>query len=101
LRTEKLKSDLKELQKAKRDYYDGSMDEAELKQRGWKPYPKKIMKTDLGMVVEADKDIINLTLKVAYHLATTKYLEDIIKTLNNRNFLLRNIIDWAKFQSGG
>ena len=28
------------------------------------------------------------------------YLESIIKTLNNRNFLIKNAIDWRKFTSG-
>ena len=101
LKVKKLKADLTELEKAKMEYYSGSMDELELKQRGWKPNPLKILRQDIGKYVESDKDIIALSLKIEYHLSMANYLEDIIKQINNRNFLLSNIINWEKFRSGG
>jgi hypothetical protein len=100
LKVKKLKSDLKELEKSKIEYYNGFMDEAELRQRGWKPNPLKILRQDLDRYVESDKDIINLSLKIAYHESAAKYLEEIVRQLNNRNFLIKNMIDWSRFQSG-
>jgi hypothetical protein len=100
LKVKKLKSDLKELEKSKIEYYNGSMDEAELRQRGWKPNPLKILRQDLDRYVESDKDIINLSLKIAYHESAAKYLEEIVRQLNNRNFLIKNMIDYMKFTSG-
>lgn len=100
LKTTKLKEDLKELKKAKIEYYKGEMDEDELKERGWKPNPLKILRQDIDKYIEGDKDYINLSLKVAYNEAATKYLEDIVKQINNRNFIVKNMIDWSKFQSG-
>ena len=101
LRTKKLKSDLTELEHAKNEYYSGSMDEDELKRRGWKPNPLKILRSDINRYVDSDKDIVNLSLKIAYQESLTKYLEDIVKQISNRNFIIKNIIDWSKFQSGG
>lgn len=100
LKVKKMKSDLKELEKAKIEYYNGSMDEAELRQRGWKPNPLKILRQDLDRYVESDKDIIVSSLKIAYHESAAKYLEEIVRQLNNRNFLVKNMIDFMKFTSG-
>jgi uncharacterized lipoprotein len=100
LKSKKLKADLKELEKAKIEYFNGSMDQEELKQRGWKPNPLKILRQDIERYVEADKDIIQLSLKIAYHESTAKYLEDIVKQINGRNFVIKNIIDWSRFTSG-
>ena len=101
LKTTKLKEDLKELKKAKIEYYKGEMDDNELKERGWKPNPLKILRQDIDKYIEGDKEYINLSLKVAYNEAATKYLEDIVKQINNRNFIVKNMIDFMRFQSGG
>lgn len=100
LKVKKLKADLTELEKAKMEYYNGSMDQIELQQRGWKPNPLKILRQDVGRYIESDKDIIELSLHIDYYLSIANYLEDIIRQINNRNFLLSNIINWEKFRSG-
>ena len=100
LKVKKLKADLATLEKAKTEYYSGSMDQAELQQRGWKPNPLKILRQDIGKYIESDKDIIELSLTIDYHLSMANYLEDIVRQINNRNFILNNIISWEKFRSG-
>ena len=101
LKVKKLKSDLLELENAKTEYYSGAMDIEEIKQRGWEPMRNRIIRQDVPRHVEADKDIIRLSLTIAYHDSMTKYLEDIVKQINNRNFYIKNAIEFAKFQSGG
>lgn len=101
LKVKKIKSDLKELERAKFEYYTGSMDEEELKERGWKPNPLKILRNDLDKYLQSDRDIINLSLKIAYHEERANYLESIVRQINNRNFIIKSMIDWAKFQAGG
>ena len=100
LKVKKLKAELATLEKAKTEYSSGSMDQAELKQRGWKPNPLKILRQDIGKYIESDKDIIELSLTIDYHLSMANYLEDIVRQINNRNFILNNIISWVKFRSG-
>jgi hypothetical protein len=100
LKVKKIKADLKELERAKFEYYTGSMDEEELKERGWKPNPLKILRNDLDKYLQSDRDIINLSLKIAYHEERANYLESIVRQINNRNFIIKSMIDWAKFTNG-
>jgi radical SAM superfamily enzyme YgiQ (UPF0313 family) len=101
LRVKKLKAELKELEMLKYEYYTGSMAEEDLKSKGWKPNPLKIMKSEVSRYIDSDKDIINVSLKIDYHSSIASYLEDVIRQINNRNFIIKSAIDWAKFQSGG
>ena len=100
LRVKKLRYDYKELEHAKREWFEGSMAEEDLRERGWKPYQKKILRNDVDKYIQADRDIINLSLKIDYHSARANYLEDIIKTIHSRNFVIKNMIDVLKFQHG-
>jgi hypothetical protein len=101
LKVKKFKSDLKEIERAKFEYYTGSMDEEDLKERGWKPNPLKILRQDIDKYIQSDREIINLSLKIAYHEERANYLESIVRQINNRNFIIKSMIDWAKFQAGG
>lgn len=100
LKVKKLRYDYKELELAKREWFDGSMAEEDLRERGWKPQPKKIIRQDLDKYIQSDRDIINLSLKIDYHSTRANYLEDIIKTIHSRNFIVKNMIDILKFQHG-
>jgi hypothetical protein len=101
LKVKKFKADLKELEHAKMEYYSGTMDESELKERGWKPFALKVMRQDMDKYVQSDKEIIQMSLKIAYHEERANYLESIVRQISNRNFIIKNMIDWAKFQAGG
>ena len=100
LKVKKLRYDYKELELAKREWLDGSMAEEDLKDRGWRPYQKKVLRNDVDKYIQADKEIINLSLKIDYHSTRANYLEDIIKTIHSRNFVVKNMIDILKFQHG-
>jgi penicillin V acylase-like amidase (Ntn superfamily) len=77
------------------------MAEEDMKTRGWRPNSLKILRADVNKYIESDQDVINLSLKIDYHLQLANYLEDIVKQINNRNFMIRAAIDWARFQAGG
>mgnify|MGYP001563366628 FL=1 len=100
LKVKKLRYDYKELELAKREWLDGSMAEEDLKDRGWKPQQKKIIRQDLDKHLQADADIIRLSLKIDYHTANADFLEDIVKTIHSRNFIINNMIAVLKFQHG-
>jgi len=100
LRVKKLKYDYKELESLKRDYYDGSMAEEDLRDQGWKPYQKKVLRNEVDKYIQSDKDIITLSLKIDYHSERANFLEDIVKTIHSRNFIIKNILDVMKFQAG-
>ena len=76
------------------------MDEETLAEYGWKPFQLKVLRGDMDKYIQSDKDIIQLSLKIDYHSANANYLEDIIKTIHSRNFIVKNMIDILKFQAG-
>ena len=100
LRVKKLKAEYKELEMDKRNWYDGSMAEEDLREKGWQPFQRKVIRNDLDKHIQADKDVIKLSLTIDFHTANANYLEDIIKTIHSRNFVVKNMIDILKFQSG-
>jgi hypothetical protein len=100
LRLKKLKAEYKILYKLKNEYYRGELDDEELKQHGWKPQPLKILRTDVPQYLEADPDVVKLSLKIGFQEEIVAYLESIIKHISNRNFLLKTIVDWEKFRTG-
>ena len=84
-------------------YYTGKIDKDSLDNMGWEPFELDIKsrnKLDLERFLEADKDMIDIQEKIEYQKEKISYLESIIKTVVNRNFLVKNIIDWRKFTSG-
>lgn len=100
LRVKKLRYDYKTLELDKREWLDGSMAEEDLRDRGWKPNQRKILRNDLDRYIQADKEIITLSLKIDYHKERADFLEDIIKTIHSRNFIVKNMLDVLKFQHG-
>lgn len=96
----KLEQDYKFLYKQKFEYYMGIMDEGELRTNGWEPNPLKILKQDLPVYMESDNDLVTITKKVELQREKINFLESIIKNIINRGFLIKNAIDWNKFQVG-
>lgn len=101
LKLRKLRADMSVLKKVKYEYYNGTLDEEELNERGWKPFALRVLKNDIDRYMEADADIINLSLRIGVKQEVVEYLESIVKQINNRNFVLKTIVDWNRFTSGG
>jgi hypothetical protein len=96
----KLKADYKELCKLKGQYYRGELDITELNSLGWEVQPLKILRQDIAAYVEADKDVIHLSLRIGFAEEKVSYLESIIKMISNRGFQLKTIVDWERFRTG-
>jgi len=93
--------DLKVLKLEKHEFYtQGPTNETQ--EKGWElPAIGKVIRSDVQQYVEADKDIIQLTLKIGIQNEKVSLLESIIKNLSNRGFQIKNAIDWIKYTSGG
>jgi len=100
MRLRKMRAQYKQLKLLKEQYYKGELDIDELKEHGWKPQPLKILKNDILTYIEADNDIVDLSLKIGAQEEKVSYLEAIIKMINNRGFQLKTALDWIRFQSG-
>ena len=90
----------KQLKLLKEQYYKGELDIEELKEHGWTPQPLKILRQDIPAYIDADQDIIDLSLKIGMQEEKVNYLEAIIKMISNRGFQLKTIVDWERFRTG-
>ena len=65
------------------------------------PFPYKVRdKEALHRYMEADEKLNSIDLKIRYYDVMLKFLEEIIKTVANRTFQIKNAIEWHKFQAG-
>ena len=96
----KLNTDYDTLNRLKHQYYLGILSKEELDQYGWDPQPLKILKSDIPMYLSSDADLQTIQTKIKLTEDKIGIIENIIRTLNNRGYLLKNCIDWEKFKMG-
>lgn len=93
--------DMKKLKLDKYEFFTQGPSE-ETRDKGWRLPPKgMILKGDIPMYMDADQDVIDLTLKIGLQQEKVDLLESIIKTIINRNFVIKNAIEWNRFTMGG
>lgn len=95
-----LKQDHDSLKRAKFDWYLGRLDEDERKARDWPPQPLRIVRQEVDNYLNTDKDLQPLTGKLELQEVKLKFIEDCIKHINNRGYLIRSYIDYLKFSQG-
>ena len=96
----KYESEMKSLKLAKYEFYTQGPS-AETKELGWSiPSRGMILKQEIPMYMEGDKEIIALSLKIGLQQEKVELLESIIKSLVNRGFQIKSAIDWHKFTMG-
>jgi len=97
LQLKKAQDDYKILYRLKWEYYTGKADPDVYQEH---PFDLKILKSDVGIYLDADKEIQEVGQKEAYIQAVVTYLEKILREINNRNWTIRNTIEWKKFIHG-
>ena len=65
-----------------------------------KPFDLKVLKADVGIYMEADGELQQIGQKIEYQQQIVNYLEKILREINNRNWTIRNTIEWKKFIHG-
>ena len=96
----KHEAELKALKLAKYEFYTQGPS-AETRDLGWSmPSRGMILKQEMPMYMEGDKEIIALSLKIGLQQEKVELLESIIKSLVNRGFQIKSSIDWHKFTMG-
>jgi len=99
LRAFKMKQ--KQLHQRLMDYYRGDLNNPEdLAELGREPYPFKRLKNEVSYYVESDSEMIQLNTKIAYQQEMVDVLEEILKAVNTRGFVIKNSLDFLKFTSG-
>ena len=83
--------------KDKWEYYTGKADPGVYKE---KPFDIKVLKSDVYIYMDSDPELQRADQKFAYLNQIVKYLEQVLRGVNNRSFLIKNAIEWKKFTSG-
>ena len=94
---QKANGDYQRMYRQKWEYYGGK---ADVKIYVTKPFDLKVLKNDLAMYISSDEEIIQLMDKIGYLEIVIKYLEGIIKSIDNRGWDIKNAIEWKKFEAG-
>jgi len=93
----------KNLLKDKWLYYNGKMDQEQLKQKGWQPDPfngLRIMKGDMDYYYDSDPEIQSFIEKIAAWKNIIDTLSEIMENIKWRHQTIGNIIKWKVFESG-
>ena len=95
---EKARTNYNTIRLERYNYYTGK---AEPEVYVEEPFPYKVREKDaIQRYMDADEKLIKVDLKIKYYDSTLKFLEEIIRTISNRTYQIKNAIEWHKFQSG-
>ena len=99
LKLKKANGELAVLKRNKWIYYTGKASEDVYKEKG--DFPLKLKtKDEERTFIEADEDIQKKTTEVEYYETVVDYLQEIVKQIGQRNFQIKNAIEWRKFEAG-
>jgi tRNA U34 5-carboxymethylaminomethyl modifying enzyme MnmG/GidA len=95
---EKAKETYNKVRLDRYNYYTGK---ASAEVYAEEPFPYKIRDKDaLQRHMDADERLNKVELKVKYYDVMLKFLEEIIRMITNRNYSIKNSIDFMKFTAG-
>jgi hypothetical protein len=96
----KYQNDLAVLKLRKWKIYTGKASKEELEL--WKEEPSELtlLKSDVEQFVEADAKVIELKSKISVTEVKLKMVEEFIRSINNRNFMIKSAIEWHKLMNG-
>ena len=101
LKLRALKMKHKQLSTRLTDYYRGDLNNPEdLAELGREPYQFKRLKQEVSHYVDSDSEMVQLNTKVAYQQELVDILEEIIKAINTRGYVIKNSLDFLRFTSG-
>ena len=93
-----LEFEVRKLVREKREYYSG---EADAKVYAEKPFGSSIKTADkMKVYLESDDDIINQEAKIKYIDQMLHFLDNVLKMISQRNYHVKNAIEWEKFING-
>jgi hypothetical protein len=93
----KKNQDLKTLQHQKYLYYAGKAPPEVYEE---KPFPHKVIKSDVYNWVGVDEDIHKVEMKLEYYNVVLRTLEEILKQVHQMSFNIKNMITWRQFAGG-
>ena len=104
LRLKKKDLSLAHLKKDKWLYYNGKMTKAEMDERGWAYDPfsgmAKPLKSDMEMFLNTDPDVSDAKMGLEILQTYVDACKDILDTIKWRHNVIKNILDFKRFEAG-
>ena len=97
LQLKKVKDDYDGLYKFKWEYYTGK---STMEVYQAEPFDLKVLKADVHIYLNADAELQKLGQRQEYLNVVVVYIERVLREINNRNWNIRNAIEWKKFIHG-
>lgn len=97
----KYEAELKTLRKDKYEFFSQGPTK-ETHEKGWDmPARGIILKNDIPMYMDSDKDIIEMNLRIGYQNEKVSLLTEIMRHINSRGYNIKAAIEWTRFTMGG
>ena len=65
------------------------------------PFDYKVTRGEAPNWVAVDEKVLKVEAKIEYYETTLHNLSEILRQINNRNFMIKNAIEWRRFSQGG
>lgn len=96
----KLNLDLSQLRRWKRDYFLGEIPVEELVEKGIPVFARRLVKSEVDAYIDTDSEVIALLEKIAVVQTKVDLLNLFVKSINDRQWNIRNAIEFLKWKSG-
>lgn len=97
----KIQASYNERRRIKFEYYNGDLNNPEdLAKHGLEPFPKKIIRSEIGQYLDADAELNSILLKKVVHEEIVDFCKAVLKELNQRTWQLKSYMDWERFMRG-
>lgn len=95
---EKSKDTYNKLRLQRYNYYTGKADPQVYIEE---PLPLKVREKDaIQRFMDADEQLSNVEMKIKYYDTMLDFLKEIIKTISNRTYQIKNAVEFMKFTAG-
>lgn len=81
-------------------YYTGKATQDELDKLGREQFLERVLRGDVEDRITNDPAMVKLESMLGSHQETVMVLEEIMKSINNRGFQIKNVIEWRKLTVG-
>ena len=89
------------LVKTLHEYYHGDLNNPDdLKRIGREPFAKRILKNEVMSYVEADSEVVTLDAKIEGQQELLETIMEILKSVNSRQWTIKNAVEWRTLQLG-
>lgn len=89
-----------ELRVIKISYYSGELTKEELSKYGWNQFQKIATKSGIEALLLHDPDLSKITSQITLMKDFSHDVDMVLKEISNRNWLITNLVNYAKLMSG-